>query len=95
VPEGFSALSPIPLILSESLEIDATPVANAQLMPNYFGLAEAEDFLKVRCSAAAVRVGHKLGVGWRQRFEYELCAAVGCSRERLLRPTNDREPRMR
>jgi hypothetical protein len=41
-----SCALPISLILSESLEIDATPVANAQPMPNYFGLAEAEFFRK-------------------------------------------------
>jgi hypothetical protein len=65
VPEGFSALSPIPPILSESLEIDSTTVRNAQHMPNYFGLAKAESFSKVRCSAEAVVVGHKLGTDWR------------------------------
>ena len=57
---------PIPLILSESLEIDATPVATAQHMPNYFGLGKAEYFSKVRCSAAAVAVGQKLGTGRRR-----------------------------
>ena len=78
VPEGFSALSPNPLILSESLEIDSTPVATAQHMPNYFGLAKAEYFSKVRCSAVTVRVGHKFGTGRRRRLEYPPCVTVGC-----------------
>ena len=60
MPQGFPAFTQISLILPGSLEIDATPVANAQPMPNYFGLAEAEYFSKVRYSGVAVGVGHKL-----------------------------------
>ena len=61
MPLGFPAFTQIPLILPESLEINSTPVANAQHMPNHFGLATAEHFSEVRCSAATVEVGHKLG----------------------------------